>query len=79
MATAIDIRQLAARLEAEVAAHGCQSPSCDMCRDVVEYLAVRLPPANTQTRPVVTETPEERARAAQLAQDAVFGATLPCY
>ena len=82
MATVHDIRQHARELEARVAARGCEACSCDMCRDLDDCLPVGLPPvppANTQTRPVVAETPKERARAAQMAQDAVFGATLPCY
>ena len=92
MATATTLRDIAHRLEAEVATRGCGQLACDVCADLDE-----LPPAPPARRPwllpayqVRAEPPAPRPAATRRTgehlaipeglerQEAVFAA-LPCY
>lgn len=77
MATTANVREIAARLAAEVDAHGCGRASC-YCQDVEDALAPA--PERTESRPAsVKRTGEHMAIGDGLArQDAAFAA-LPCY
>ena len=78
MATAATLRDIARRLESEVASHGCVSLACDLCQDVEDALAPQ--PERPTSRPVaVRRTGEHLAIPEGLArQDEAFAA-LPCY
>ena len=74
MATASTIREISARLEAEVARHGCGRASC-YCQDVEEALL----PAPTPRPASLRRTGEHVAIPDGLErQEAAFDA-LPCY
>jgi hypothetical protein len=77
MATATTVRELSARLEREVASHGCSHGSCDLCSDAEACLAPpALPVAMTSRVEAVDVPAHEESLLGR--QDAQFDA-LPCY
>jgi hypothetical protein len=74
MATATTIRELSARLEREVASHGCGRGSCDLCNDVEACLA---PPARPVAMTSLVAAVDVPAHEESLLS--VFGEALPCY
>ena len=81
MGTSSTIRQIAARLEAEVARHGCDRASC-FCADDQDVESALLPTPSRQGSRVagVLATGGRLAIPDGLArQEAVFASSLPCY
>lgn len=95
MGTAASLRDIARRLESEVARHGCGRLACSLCQDVEDAMlppaaptprpwlipAFRVLPERPSSRPVATRrTGEHLAIPEAIArQDAAFGCELACY